>query len=138
MIEEPKWLSSKAIRAIQEILITRTGGISGVINQTQLESTVDKPKFFFKYEPESSIFKLAAAYGYGFIKNHCFCDGNKRIALAAVSTFLRMNGYRLNASEVEAASFFLDLAGALENYEEGLIRLTYWIKKNAIELEREN
>jgi death-on-curing protein len=138
VIEEPKWLSSQVVRAIQEILIVRTGGTPGLLNPTQLESTVDKPKFFFKYEPESSIFKWAAAYGYGFIKNHCFCDGNKRIALAAVSTFLLKNGYRLNASEVEAASFFLDLAGALETYDEGLARLTDWIEKQAIELERED
>jgi death on curing protein len=138
MMSEPKWLSSKSVRVMQEILIARTGGTPGILNLTQLESTIDKPKFFFQYEPESSIFKLAAAYGYGFIKNHCFCDGNKRIALAAASTFLRENGYRLNASEVEAASFFLDLAGALESYDEGIARLTDWIEKYAIKLEREN
>ncbi|MCZ8046871.1 MAG: Fic family protein [Microcystis sp. LE19-41.2A] len=79
MIEEPKWLSSDAVQVIQETLIARTGGTQGVLNLTLLESTVNKPKFFFQYEPESSIFKLAAAYGYGFVKNHCFCDGNKRI-----------------------------------------------------------
>lgn len=138
MMSEPKWLSGKAIRVMQEILIARTGGTPGILNPTLLESSVDKPKFFFQYEPESSIFKLAAAYGYGFLKNHCFRDGNKRIALATVSTFSRKNGYRLTASEVEAASFFLDLAGALENYDEGLARLTDWIEKHSIELERED
>lgn len=134
MIDEPKWLSSQAIRAIHEILIERTGGVSGVLNQTSLESTLDKPKNFFLYEPSSSLFKLAAAYGYGFLKNHCFCDGNKRIALAAVSTFLRLNGYRLNASEAEAVIFFLDLAGASETYEDGLQRLTDWIERYTLGL----
>ena len=119
MIEEPRWLSSDAVQVIQETLIARTGGTQGVLNLTLLESTVNKPKFFFQYEPESSIFKLAAAYGYGFVKNHCFCDGNKRIALATVSIFLRKNGYRLNAGEAETVTFFLGLAGALETYEEG-------------------
>jgi len=138
MIEEPKGLSSKAIRSIQDILIARNGGIAGFLNPTLLESTIDKPKFFFQYEPESSIFKLAAAYGYGFLKNHCFCDGNKRMDLAAVSTFLRKNDYLLTASEVEAASFFLDLAGAIETYEDGFERLTDWIEKHAIKLERED
>ncbi|NCR42762.1 MAG: type II toxin-antitoxin system death-on-curing family toxin [Microcystis aeruginosa W13-11] len=135
MIEEPKWLSSDAVRVIQETLIARTGGTPGVLNPTLLESTVNKPKFFFQYEPESSIFKLAAAYGYGFVKNHCFCDGNKRIALATVSIFLRKNGYRLNAGEAETVTFFLGLAGALETYEEGFARLTDWIEQYAIELE---
>ena len=135
MIEVPKWLSSDAVQVIQETLIARTGGTQGVLNLTLLESTVNKPKFFFQYEPESSIFKLAAAYGYGFVKNHCFCDGNKRIALATVSIFLRKNGYRLNASEAETVTFFLGLAGALETYEEGFARLTDWIEQYAIELE---
>jgi death-on-curing protein len=136
MTWEPKWLSSKAIRVIQEILIARTGGVPGILNPISLESTVEKPKFFFQYEPGSSIFKLAAAYGYGFLENHCFCDGNKRIALATVSTFLLKNGYCLTAGEVEAASFFLALAGALETYDEGLASLTDWIEKHAIESRR--
>jgi death-on-curing protein len=89
--------------------------VSGVLNQTSLESTLDKPKNFFLYEPSSSLFKLAAASGYGFLKNHCFTDGNKRIALATVSTFLRLNGYRLNATEAQAAIFF---------------RLSGWLSRN--------
>ncbi len=31
-VEEPKWLSSQAIRSIQDILIARTGGIAGILN----------------------------------------------------------------------------------------------------------
>ncbi|NET31132.1 MAG: type II toxin-antitoxin system death-on-curing family toxin [Cyanothece sp. SIO1E1] len=74
--------------------------------------------------------KLAETYGYGLIKNHCFVDGNKRIALAAVSVFLLKNGYRLTASEVEAATFFLDLAGRTENQDECINHLMAWIEHN--------
>jgi death-on-curing protein len=77
---------------------------------------------------------LAAVYGYGFVKNHCFIDGNKRIALASVSIFLIGNGFQLTASEVETARFFLDLAGAIETQDEGVERLTNWIEPNAIKL----
>lgn len=115
MIEEPKWLSSDAIRVIQETLIARTGGTPGVLNPTLLESTVNKPKFFFQYEPESSIFKLAAAYGYGFIKNHCFCDGNKRIALAAVSTFLSKERLSLERQRSRNGHFLSRSCGRSRN-----------------------
>ncbi len=130
-IDEPLWLSEKAIRAIYEALISRTGGTFGILNEGMLESTLNKPKNTYCYENNPSIFKLAATYGYGFTKNHCFVDGNKRIALAAVSVFLRINGYQLNASEEEAARFFLELASKVENQDEGVERLTNWIKNNS-------
>jgi death on curing protein len=44
---------------------------------------------------------LAAAYAYELIKNHCFIDGNKRIALIAAYTFLAINGVELNALEID-------------------------------------
>ena len=127
---EPVWLSEKAIRTIHEILIARTGGMSGILNAGMIESTLNKPKNTYYYENNPSILKLAATYGYGFIKNHCFIDGNKRVALASVDVFLRRNGYQLNASETEAASFFLELASTIETQNEGIERLTKWIENN--------
>jgi len=127
---EPRWLSEKAIRIIQETLIARTGGMRGILNVGMIDSTLNKAKNTYYYENNPSIFKLAVTYGYGFIKNHCFVDGNKRVALASVDVFLRINGYQLNASEVEAASFFLDLAGTLEAQEEAVEHLTKWIEAN--------
>lgn len=132
---EPIWLSEKAIVAIHEALIARTGGSSGIFNPGMLDSTLNKAKNVYSYEENPSIFRLAAVYGYGFIKNHCFIDGNKRIALASVSIFLMRNGFRLTASEVEAARFFLDLAGAIETQDEGVERLSKWIETNATQLE---
>jgi death on curing protein len=134
-VTEPVWLSEKAITAIHEALISRTGGSSGILNPGMLDSTLNKAKNVYYYEDDPSILRLAAVYGYGFIKNHCFIDGNKRIALASVSVFLRRNGFQLTASEVEAARFFLDLAGAIETQDEGVDRLTNWIETNAIKLQ---
>ncbi|AFY78591.1 death-on-curing family protein [Pleurocapsa sp. PCC 7327] len=133
---ESVWLSEKAIKAIYEILIARTGGTFGVLDPGMLESTLAKPKNLYYYSDRASIFRLAATYGYGFIKNHCFVDGNKRVALAAVAVFLIRNGYRLNASEVEAATFFLNLASRIESQDEGIDRLTEWIEKNSNPIEK--
>jgi death-on-curing protein len=54
--------------------------------------------------------ELAAAYGFGLAKNHGFVDGNKRAAFLAIGIFLRINGYRLVADEVEAIRMILGVA----------------------------
>jgi death on curing protein len=77
------------------------------------------------------VFDLAAAYGYGFAKNHCFVDGNKRIALISINVFLIMNGFQLTALEEEAALSFLDLAGRIETQDEWQSRLAQWIRENS-------
>ena len=74
---------------------------------------------------------MAASYGYGLVKNHCFVDGNKRIALIAVYTFLSINGVELTASEVDAASFFLELAASLKTQEEDMQKLANWLQINS-------
>ncbi len=67
----------------------------------------------------------------GLYKNHCFVDGNKRIALIAVYTFLSVNGIELTASEVDAANFFLDLAASLETQEDCMEKLAHWLQNDS-------
>lgn len=74
---------------------------------------------------------MAASYGYGLVKNHCFVDDNKRVALIAVYTFLSINGIELTASEVDAASFFLELAASLGTQEEEMKKLAEWLQINS-------
>lgn len=50
----------------------------------------------------STFIQMAAAYAGGLCLNHAFENGNKRVAFAACSTFLNMNGFRLNLSQDEA------------------------------------
>ncbi|MDS3861208.1 type II toxin-antitoxin system death-on-curing family toxin [Thermosynechococcaceae cyanobacterium BACA0444] len=101
-----------------------------ILNKGALESTLNKPINFYHYN-DVSLYKLAASYGYGLVKNHCFVDGNKRVALIAVYTFLSVNGIELAASEVDAASFFLDLAGSVETQKESIEKLAYWLESNS-------
>ncbi|GBO55386.1 death on curing protein, Doc toxin [Pseudanabaena sp. lw0831] len=74
---------------------------------------------------------MAAAYGYGFAKNHCFFDVNKQVSLAAVDVFLQLNGFELVADEDEAAAFFLGLAEQSGFAEVEQSRLSEWIASNA-------
>ena len=43
-------------------------------------------------------------------RSHCFPDGNKRVALAIVDVFLRLNGLELTADELDAVGTIQSLA----------------------------
>jgi death on curing protein len=130
-MSEPYWLDPRDVCAIHNEIIVESGGDAGILNEGALESTLNKPKNLYCYGDNVTLFTLAAAYGYGLVKNHCFIDGNKRIALIAVYTFLSINGVELTASEVDAANFFLELAASQENQEEEMSRLVNWLQINS-------
>lgn len=132
---EPCWLNIHDVCAIHGEILATSGGAFGILNQGNLESTLNKPKNLYHYGNEVTLYELAASYGYGFVKNHCFVDGNKRVALIAVYTFLSINGIELTASEVDAASFFLELAASLEKQEESMEKLVSWLQDNSESIE---
>ena len=132
---EPCWLNIHDVCAIHGEILATSGGASGILNQGNLESTLNKPKNLYHYGNEVTLYEQAASYGYGFVKNHCFVDGNKRVALIAVYTFLSINGIELTASEVDAASFFLELAASLEKQEESMEKLVSWLQDNSESIE---
>ena len=54
--------------------------------------------------------RLAAGYGWRILKNRPFAEGNKRMALAAMVTYLEMNGLTWNCGEVEETAMVLRAA----------------------------
>jgi death on curing protein len=128
---EPLWLELADICAIQGEILAESGGTMGILSKGALESTLGKPQNLYLYGNDVTLYALAASYGYGLVKNHCFVDGNKRVALIAVYTFLSINGIELTASEVDAASFFLDLAASLETQDDDMQKLARWLQVNS-------
>lgn len=91
-------------------VLAEHGGSRGPADEGCLESTLARPRNLAAYgEPELPA--LAASYGYGLGRNHCFTDGNKRIALTAMDVFLQLNGHELTATEPEAVVTLELLAG---------------------------
>ena len=61
--------------------------------------------------------------------NHCFVDGNKRIAFFATDIFLRMNGYSISCASEEGNQFFI------KNLERNTFRfkkIKSWLKEKVI------
>ncbi|MCU7917992.1 MAG: type II toxin-antitoxin system death-on-curing family toxin [Candidatus Thiodiazotropha sp. (ex Epidulcina cf. delphinae)] len=108
-------------------LLQEHGGLDGPVDENALGATLARPQQLDHYSNlAATLPQLAAAYGFGFAKNHCFRDGNKRIALAAVDVFLQMNGYELIATEVDAVVTFQALAAG--EFDEN--QLAEWISRN--------
>ena len=101
-MKEPRWVLEAVVLAVQRLLIAEHGGIPGLRDQGLLESALARPRQRFAYQPESTLFELAAAYGFGLARNHPFLDGNKRVALAMAALFLELNGFSLEAPEPDA------------------------------------
>lgn len=109
---EPKWLSRRVVDWIHAEMIAEHGGAHGVREggEALIESALARPRNRIAYVPDSDLADLAAAYLFGFVKNHGYLDGNKRVAFASAATFLRLNGLRLTASEVKAYDLVMGVA----------------------------
>jgi len=77
-----------------------------------LESAIARPANLHIYEEDASIARLCASLGWGLLKNHAFIDGNKRVALGAMVTFLELNGHELTCSEAEETDMVLRAAAS--------------------------
>ena len=90
---------------LHEQLILRFGGSAGVRDMGLLQSALIRPQTGY-YD---TLSMQAAALLQSLCQNHCFVDGNKRVAFACTAIFLRMNGYRLVVKPDEGESFMIDL-----------------------------
>ncbi len=106
----PAWLSAKLAQAMHAGLLLRDGGARGPVSADCLDSTLASTRRRLACGSAPDLLDLAASYGYGLARNNCFSDGNKRIALACIGVFMRINGLRLTASPHETCVMSRDLA----------------------------
>lgn len=130
MRDRPRWLLINVVLAVQEATIAEHGGAAGVRDRGLLESALARPRNLLAYSADVSEFDLAACYAFGLARNHCFVDGNKRIALAAALTFLDLHGWRLEASREDRIRTFLGLAAG----EVSERQLSEWLRANSREV----
>jgi death on curing protein len=105
-----EWLPLEAVLDLHEEQLEEHGGAAGLRDENALHSALARPQQIAAYEPEATVFRLAAAYAFGLTRNHPFVDGNKRIAFIAAGTFLSLNGWYLDALEREAETMMIGLS----------------------------
>jgi death-on-curing protein len=123
--QEWAWINPRVISAAHAEQLAEHGGAEGVRDQGLLESALARPMNLAAYG-EPDVAALAAAYGFGIVRNHPYVDGNKRTGLVALELFLNLNGYELFADDAECVLTILALAaGSLEEAQ-----LAEWVRAN--------
>ena len=124
---QPHWLNRVVVDAIHTEQIREHGGLSGIRDETALESALARPRQKWHYFQKVDVALLAAAYGFGLVKNHPYRDGNKRIGFLSIVTFLGMNDHDLDATDAEVISEMVVLADGRVSEEE----LADWIRRHS-------
>lgn len=128
-MNEPIWIVQRALLLLHEEAIAEHGGLSGLRDQGLMESALARPRNLFAYNPQAGIAQLAAAYGFGLIRNHPFVDGNKRIAFIATDLFLHLNGQSLEAQQIDQIRTMLRLAASEISEDEFAVWVRGHLKK---------
>ena len=104
-------LTKEQILTMHKLLIIKTGGLDGVKDNGLLESAIQSPfQTFMGEELYPTIIKKAAVLCYGLINNHSFFDGNKRIGILTMLTFLELNGISLSYTDDDIIQLGLGIA----------------------------
>ncbi len=112
-------LKKEHIISIHSLLIKKTGGLDGIRDHNLLESALQTPfQTFAGEELYPTIQKKAACLCFGLVNNHSFIDGNKRIGILAMMTFLQLNGLPIDCTDDELIQLGLGLASGNVSQEE--------------------
>lgn len=104
------WLTRDMVEAFHRESLVRFVGADGTRDEELLASAVAQPRNILAYAPDSDIFRLAAAYAAGVVKNHPFVDGNRRTGVLAAVVFLGLNGVTLQFDEAMIVTMVYGLA----------------------------
>ena len=116
-----RWLTVREVHAFHDLALSEHGGMPGLRDAGLLESAVFRPRTAYEYGT-TDLAELAAKLAFGIVTDHAFFDGNKRTALLASLTFLKLNGIPFSITEPEIASILIDAANR-ELSESELIKL---------------
>jgi len=124
-----RYLALNEVLELHRRIIAQSGGASGVLNHSALESALAQPQMTFGgNDLYPTLVEKAAALGYSLIQNHPFVDGNKRIGHAAMEVFSVLNGFEIVAPVDEQEQIILNTAaGKLPQSD-----LTAWLRDHLV------
>ena len=119
--------SSEKVKLLHQLMAEATGGSVGVRDEGLLDSAIEGAFATFDgVELYPSKEEKAAKLGYSLISNHAFVDGNKRIGVYVMLSFLELNGIHIEAADEDIVSLGLGVAdGRMEQKD-----ILDWIHKH--------
>jgi death-on-curing protein len=124
----PTWIEKRLVLVYHDELLAEHGGAPGIRDEGLLESALARRKNIAAYgKGKPTLFRFAAAYAVGLLRNHPFVDGNKRTALVVAIAFLELNGVSLTADQEETYLTTYDLAaGRITEHD-----FEAWLQRNS-------
>lgn len=125
--------SKEKVLLLHRLIAEETGGSIGVRYETLLESALESAlenvfSGFGGQEFYPTREEKGARLGYALISNHAFVDGNKRIGMYVMLTFLEVNGIRLDCANDEVIEVGLAVASGAMDYE----ALLAWVRAHRV------
>ena len=121
-----KFTKEKALQ-LHRLIADETGGSVGVRDDALLESALEGAfAGFGDNEFYPTVEEKAARLGYTLISNHAFVDGNKRIGVFIMLTFLEVNGIHVNCTNEDVFNIGIGVADGSISYEE----LLEWVRNH--------
>ena len=113
--------TKEKILLLHQVMAEATGGDVGVRDEGLLESAIETIYSTFDgVELYPTKEEKAAKLGYSLISNHSFVDGNKRIGMYIMLSFLELNGIKIEATNEEIANLGLASASGEASNEDVL------------------
>ena len=121
--------SKDKVLLLHKLIAEETGGSIGVRDEALLESALENAFAGFgdtEFYPSKE--EKGARLGYTLISNHAFVDGNKRIGMYVMLTFLEVNGIHMDCTNEDIVHAGLSVAAGRMGYEE----LLEWVRRHRI------
>lgn len=119
--------SKEKVLLLHKLIAEETGGSIGVRDEALLESALESAfAGFFGNEFYPTKEEKGARLGYTLISNHAFVDGNKRIGMYVMLTFLEVNGIHMDCTNEEVVTVGLRVADGSMSYED----LLEWVRSH--------
>lgn len=114
-------IDKEKVLLLHQMIAQETGGSIGVRDVGLLESALSNAYATFGGE---ELYKTkeekAASLGFSLISNHAFVDGNKRIGVYVMLTFLEAEGIKLNCTNSDVVALGIGVASGDMKYDEVL------------------
>lgn len=119
--------SKEKVLLLHKLITEETGGDPNIRDSRLLDSALESAfQTFDGKELYPTKEEKGARIGYALISNHAFVDGNKRIGMYVLLTFLEINGVKISPTVDDVARVGLAVAAGEMSYDD----LLDWILAN--------
>lgn len=121
--------SKDKVKLLYKLMAEETGGSFGIRAEELLDSALEGIfQTFDGKELYPTKEEKGARLGYSLISSHAFIDGNKRIGMYVMLSFLEVNGIHIDCTDEEIVETGIAVAAGQKAYDDLLV----WVKEHKV------